>query len=59
MNPLRSKEQIRDYQWSRLRRQIDYCLGTSSVAAPELVAGSLLGGDIEQRLDGFLNRKKA
>lgn len=37
MNPLRyagqapnnmSEKQIRDYQWSRLRRQIDYCLGT-------------------------------
>jgi phenylacetate-CoA ligase len=25
-----SEEEVRDYQWSRLRRQIDYCIGNSA-----------------------------
>lgn len=61
MNPLRyatqalnnmSEEQLRDYQWARLRRQIDYCLGTSSFYRRRFAELGIEPGDIRS-LDDF------
>lgn len=48
-----SEEQLREYQWSRLRRQIDYCLGTSEFYRRRFDELGIEAGDITS-LDDYL-----
>lgn len=54
----------RDWTAIRVAKQVANAaaavqFGDMIMSEPELVAGSLTGGDIEQRLDEFLSRKRA